>query len=329
MGFIKLNLSETRHVSRTRYGRNLFLSFTFKFYALALLIICLVSLTFGYWLCYKLFLYGYFIYLPILAIAVTTFDWAKRSWILAKRYSAIDAEMALAKDDRAPILFLRSFLDQFTGNDRWIYVESDEELIYPVVKHLGPVIAIGQPGEFLPPLSASRLYINADSDWHSVVKEYMARSQLVIISPSDTEGVIWEISTAFKLSRPKKVLLSLIDFQPSYSTYKGDDAYGRYRKAICRKLSISLPENIGDAIFLAFDKDWYPILLRSGRFITRFSKRLTIWDVIQRHLRSQGIGLTGVFPLKESFLTYCRITLLLLLFISPFLLMFLGATSRK
>lgn len=329
MGVIKLNIFRP-NANNARYERSPFLSLILQLFSLVLFILCAVLVSLGLWLCYKRGFIAFYIYLAILVtVKITYTEWAKEAWILAKRYAAVDASMVLAKDSRAPILYLRSFLDQFTSDDLWFHVEADEELIYPVVKQIGPVIAIGQPGELLPPTGASRLYVEAQSDWHNAVKEYMEQSQLIIISPRDTKGVIWEISTAYNLSHPEKVLLSLIDFQPSYAKYfKGDDAYQRFRNLVHREVPIPLPENIDKAIFLAFDKDWRPRLLQSTGFVAGFSNRLAVWDVIQRHLRSRGIELTGLFPLKEALLTYCRIILLLILFIFPFVLMILGTLDH-
>ena len=72
---------------------------------------------------------------------------------------------------------------------------SPEQELAEIVTRVGPVIAIGKPGEPLPELGAARLYVG-DADWKAKVIDMMARSRLVIIRTGSTPNLEWEIEQA-------------------------------------------------------------------------------------------------------------------------------------
>jgi len=74
---------------------------------------------------------------------------------------------------------------------------------------VGPVIAIGKPGEPLPELGAARLYVG-DADWKAKVIDLMARSRLVIIRTGSTPNLEWEIEQAMtRVPRQQILFVSL------------------------------------------------------------------------------------------------------------------------
>ena len=56
---------------------------------------------------------------------------------------------------------------------------------------VGPVIAIGKPGERLPQLGAARLYVD-DDHWRDTIDDLMAESALVVVRAGDTPNLWWE-----------------------------------------------------------------------------------------------------------------------------------------
>jgi len=216
-------------------------------------------------------------------------EWVKRTRTLAQRLTIVEAESALIHDARAPILYLRSFLDRYTGNDIWAQTKSDENLIFPILKEVGAVIAIGQPGETLPPLGAARLYLDNDCNWQTSVTDYFSRSKLVIISPSYSDGVIWEASKAFQLCPPEKIIISLISFKPELNYSKKHDEYKLFRNAIKINTKIKLPEDIGESFFIYFDSNWNPQLAKSD--VNRLSSwfiEATVRNALQKPLHIIG-----------------------------------------
>jgi hypothetical protein len=128
---------------------------------------------------------------------------------------------ALAKDPRDPILYLRpfkadklSFKTLQSKSNRSIAAsigglmyfvlrifglgkaKRGEELVVDVLDGFGPVVAIGRPGERIPPVGAARVYVG--DEWRDVVRDYMARSQLILMFAGTTPNFAWEIGEVFR-----------------------------------------------------------------------------------------------------------------------------------
>lgn len=141
------------------------------------------------------------------------------------KYDVVPAEQLLAKDPRPPVVYLRSFEadseiflrpDGFWNKAVTIFLGyavtfSPEQELAEILNHVGPVIAIGKPGEPLPELGAARLYVG-DADWKAKVTDMMARSRLVIIRTGATPNLLWEIEqTMARVPRRQILFLSLGD----------------------------------------------------------------------------------------------------------------------
>jgi hypothetical protein len=90
-----------------------------------------------------------------------------------------------------------------------------EEFIFALFGKCGPIIAIGRPGESVPPLGASRLWVD-DDKWKLVVDELLTEAQYVIMimgelpmprQPEQEDGLIWEVRKIFDLEDLQKVIL--------------------------------------------------------------------------------------------------------------------------
>jgi hypothetical protein len=114
---------------------------------------------------------------------------------------------------------------------------SAEELLVKAFNRIGPVVAIGQPGEQLQTPGADRMYV-LDDDWQQVVLSYLNRCQAVLVQPSDSEGIRWEIEQVFKRLERYRVLLSMVNF------HRRPNAYENFREWFELKFSIQLPVTI-------------------------------------------------------------------------------------
>jgi hypothetical protein len=139
----------------------------------------------------------------------------------ARRDAAVSAATALERDDRPPVLYLRSFgddslrlrsatlgrrslIERFSPNR----FDSFEEVIARHLSPIGPVIAVNPPGTKLPPLGAARQTL-ANEDWQAVVDDWMARSALIVIgAPPDhvRPGLLWELHHIDQTARWSKTL---------------------------------------------------------------------------------------------------------------------------
>jgi hypothetical protein len=115
------------------------------------------------------------------------------------------AEQILAHDPRPPVLYLRSFLqdERLPGTS-----ESFEQSLASVMGEVGPVIAVGRPGERLPPLGAARLYLS-DEHWQPTVRDLMARSALTILRAGTSPGVLWELARVVECVQPARFLIAV------------------------------------------------------------------------------------------------------------------------
>ena len=137
-----------------------------------------------------------------------------------KRYLQQSADQILETDQRSPILLLRAFRMDNILIDRpkklfftrlrlrrdLIVPITFEEALTEVLQTAGPVIAIGRPGESLPPLGASRTYVS-DNEWQIKVHDLAASSSYLVIIMDKTDGVQWEIEHIVPLFSKRKVLI--------------------------------------------------------------------------------------------------------------------------
>jgi hypothetical protein len=86
---------------------------------------------------------------------------------------------------------------------------SDEETIARILARLGPVIAVGKPGEPLPELGAARLYV-AHDQWQARVLELIRQAQLVVIRIGSSQGVLWEIEQALAHTPRQRLVLAVL-----------------------------------------------------------------------------------------------------------------------
>ena len=133
--------------------------------------------------------------------------------ILAKRFSA--RPRATHDAPHASVLYLRSFTadedlsrrPRMLGHLLWSLTE--EEQLVEALREVGPVVAIGRPGERLPRLGATRIYVD-DEDWQRRIRSWFERAILVVIHvPSNpTIGVTWELERSLiAVPRSRLVLL--------------------------------------------------------------------------------------------------------------------------
>ena len=124
------------------------------------------------------------------------------AWRIAKQYAALQAGEMRRRDTRPPVILLRSFGDDVVGVDRGPTVNTPlsfwdakaltlEEVIERALWLAGPVIAIGRPGEKLPPAGAAREYV-PDGDWQARVGELIAECRYVSVVAGTSEGLLWE-----------------------------------------------------------------------------------------------------------------------------------------
>jgi len=120
-------------------------------------------------------------------------------WRYGSRHLQPGADEILANDPRPPILYLRSFANE-------TLVGEEEEAIARALEDVGPLVAVGRPGERLPPLGAARMYLTDDS-WQGKVEEQMDRARIILVAAGDTPGLGWELRQCAQLADPTKLVI--------------------------------------------------------------------------------------------------------------------------
>ena len=128
------------------------------------------------------------------------------------RHTAPSADDVLASDPRAPILYLRSF-------------EDDEEAagleysLSEVMADAGPFVAVGRPGDKLPPLGVSRSY-QREEDWQAYVIGLIDCAALVVMLAGRTEGLVWELRQCARRLRPERLVVLVPNQRSSYEQFQ-------------------------------------------------------------------------------------------------------------
>jgi hypothetical protein len=130
---------------------------------------------------------------------------------------------------------------------------SKEQNFQDAFSPVGQFIAFGHPSEWVQPIGASRVY--AQNDWKREIQHLMSQARLVIIRPGEREGIKWEIEQLRDLVPPERIVF--------YLKFRGrqkrqERAYQSFRDHLQASLPTRLPEQLGHARFLIFDRSWQP-----------------------------------------------------------------------
>jgi hypothetical protein len=123
---------------------------------------------------------------------------------MSRRFLKVSLEQAQAADARRPVLFLRSFRDDagtlpppkssfayklFNYGER---NKSLDQLLLEEGTSLGPVVALGNPADAVPPYGAARVYFR-DNDWQKMIAYLMEQAIAIVICVDNSESLWWEI----------------------------------------------------------------------------------------------------------------------------------------
>jgi hypothetical protein len=162
-------------------------------------------------------------------------------WTVGKRMRRKGAVEILQEDTRPPILLLRSFAADGTQSSRTI-----EPILEWSLTNFGPLIAIGRPGEKIPPLGAARFWVG-DEHWQLAITKLVPLCQLVVLvlgKASARSGLAWEVEQMLLNQTPK---LLWIVIPPK------DEEWIRRRWAEYQGLvGERFPEYVPGAVLIAF-----------------------------------------------------------------------------
>jgi hypothetical protein len=170
------------------------------------------------------------------------------------RHLATSGADVMRHDSRAPVLYLRPF-----GAE--VDLSAEERTLKRIMdKEVGPLVAVGNPEDALPPLGAARSYerdfAGSGKTWQVHVREMLLRSSLVFVVPGHTPGLGWEIAQCREVVNPLRLIVLVCGSPSTYDAFRG----------IAARSGLLLPE-IGNAGFgrhrqtefvglIAFDAGW-------------------------------------------------------------------------
>jgi len=215
-------------------------------------------------------------------LALALFIYVARSAVLllrsSWRFEVPSATETMAVDRRAPVLYLRSFAvdDELHVEVDWYArllnrlrytdaVSPEQELAWMLAR-VGPVLAIGRPGERWPPLGATRIQV-VGNDWQQTVRRRIEEAAVVCVRAGNTAGLLWELEQVTAPSvRSRTLIVSLGPVEAS-STFRDRfvAAFGEPRldepppqPAFQRRLSWLFPATltVGSVIYCSGGR-WY------------------------------------------------------------------------
>ena len=145
----------------------------------------------------------------LLVLGVFLYGKAARARDIARRLAQPTVDELLDRDTRAHVLYLRSFgidarLRQVPGG--FLQRGTEEEQLVRALNRIGPVVAVGRPGEALPELGAARLYLE-DSAWQREVMRLMDDAALVVLLLGPSGGLRWELQTVLERLEPQRLVI--------------------------------------------------------------------------------------------------------------------------
>lgn len=146
--------------------------------------------------------------------------------VFGKRMLALADAAHLDRDRRPPVLYLRSFRDDPAGavqtRAHFFQVRSfsdEEQLAWAVQKRVGPFVAVGRPGERLPPVGAKRIPLPEDR-WRTTVSALMGAAALVVVRTGDGPNLHWEMAEARHQVPPDRVVVLVGGDAAAYTEFR-------------------------------------------------------------------------------------------------------------
>ncbi|MFI5460934.1 MAG: hypothetical protein ACHRXM_36460 [Isosphaerales bacterium] len=186
--------------------------------------------------------------------------------LAGKKLRSVDAQAVLARDPRPLILYLRSFIDD--GQDILIMpteytnaVTYEQNLVH-ALRPLGPVVAIGKPGEWLPTLGAARMYVD-DDHWQQTVTDLMTQAGVVLFRGGQSEGLKWELKEAVRCVPPQRLVIfwPYTNLDRRYG-HTREELYAYFRDELNDIFIHKFPEHIHESWFIYFHSDWTAHLVK-------------------------------------------------------------------
>lgn len=230
----------------------------------------------------------------------------------ARALEQASADAKLAADPRPPALYLRAFEDdgqevrtvsQSTarGEDRGAI--GFEDALSGVLDNVGPLVAIGAPGEPAPSLGAAKAYFS-DDEWQAAVLRWIDEARIVVVGVGLTPWVGWEVGQILEKDALGKTLFLFPPQGPQTVTssfrLRGRAAdRDRHMARVARLETLLAPAGLGPDGFGSKRRTRALIAacrLADGRFLALTSRRA--WE--PDYHRALALGVYGLLLAAPS-----------------------------
>lgn len=173
------------------------------------------------------------------------------------------------------VLYLRAFADdqilsrQVERRSIRVFTRAGltaEEQLARTLAPFGRMVALGRPGDILPPPGASRHYA-ADQTWKVEFDNGLRRANLIVLAAGPGRSLRWEVGEVVRIVNPRKLLL-LITGNPTQ--------YREFREFTSALFSRGLPEYPEDNSarpyrhyiygIVYFEHNWEPVFVEFKRY---------------------------------------------------------------
>ncbi len=182
--------------------------------------------------------------------------WARFAWRSIRRR----ATDVLKDPNYRPVVFLRSFRDEdarvASKNPFWSLLRAQvrlEEVIAGQLMRLGPCVAIGVPGEWVPRLGAMRAYF-ADADWQTAIRAWTDRAVLSVVMAGSSLSVLWELEYLIWSNRTSTLLLILPPDESQYARARRWKAVSKIFAGTRWQQGVASAD-VSNALCVTFDAD--------------------------------------------------------------------------
>ena len=208
-----------------------------------------------------------------------------RQYAYVNRLDSSGARDVLLWDPRPPVLLLRLFsLDGLPVHvlDRrfskktfdffaWMDKRSFEEVLTDEFEKVGPVVAVGRPGETVAPAGAAREYL-PDAFWQERVLARAGEAQCVVMLVDDSAGMTWEIEHVNQAVGLQRMLFVIPPYDDEYGLGEasvGGSSRGTWeqRWATLRSRFPYLPDLGPDVRAVLYDDAGQQVLVRGADYI--------------------------------------------------------------
>jgi hypothetical protein len=239
-------------------------------------------------------------------------------WLHGRRAWLSSVEIDTRGDQRAFVLLLRSFDADHSGDlvsphlAENFFGFSHEVNLVAYLSALGPVVALGRPGENLPPLGAIRTYVD-DANWQAVVLRQLDMCSVAVLQIGQSPGLLWEAEECARRLSPSQVLIVAGSDPRSHAErLKAQIAYSAVRDRMARTGLCLPPLEDPGRQYVTFNPDRTPHVLdfRRGTRILAFHSAMK--EFVRRHDSTLDLGLLRCVWRGSPLVGYFAVVLLLL-----------------